>query len=86
MPSSLEYLYLVPLFIIAYMVAIDTNLAEYIYIRVFKETLIYIQSTALRYKLLAQLRYDTFLIKRGIVPRKFYKMAEEIRHQPVDPK
>ena len=86
MPSSLEYLYLVPLFIVAYMVAVDKNLADYIYIRVFKETVLYVQSTILKYKLLAQLRYDTFLIKRGIVPRKFYEMAKEIRQQPSDPK
>jgi len=80
MPSSLEYLYLVPLFIVAYMVAVDKNLADYLYIRVFKETVVNVQSTILKYKLLIRLKYDTFLIKRGIVSRKFYKMAEEIRH------
>jgi hypothetical protein len=86
MPSSLEYLYIVPLFIVAYMVAVDKNLADYLYIRVFKETVLYVQSTILKYKLLLQLRYDAFLIKRGIVSRKFYKMAKELRDQPVDPK
>jgi hypothetical protein len=86
MQSSLEYLYLVPLFIVAYMIAVDKNLADYLYIRVFKETVLCVQSTILRYRLLLQLRYDTFIIKRGIVPRKFYKMAKEIRDQPINSK
>ena len=72
---TLEYLYLAPLFIVGYMVAVDKNLADYLYLKLFRETVVNFQSAMLRYKLLAQLSYDRFILKRGVVPKKFFDMA-----------
>lgn len=83
---SLEYFYLAPLLLIAYAIAVDTNLSEYLYLKLFRESLLFIQTSLLKYKLLLQLRYDTFLIKRGIVPRRFHKMAKEISDTTNNPK
>jgi hypothetical protein len=83
----MEYIYLAPLFIILYMVAVDKNLAEYLYLKLLNEPVIALQTAVLKYRLLFSLRYDRFLMGRGIVPRRFYQMAEQIRNESgADPK
>lgn len=81
----MEYLYLAPLFIILYMVAVDRNLGEYLYLKLWDEPLLAIQTTMLKYRLLLSLRYDRFLLKRNIVPNRFYQMAKELRDKGLDP-
>lgn len=82
----MEYLYLGPLFIIFYMVAVDRNLGEYLYLKLWDEPALAIRTAMLKYRLLLSLRYDQFLLKRGIVPRRFYKMAEQLREEESDSK
>lgn len=74
-----DHFYLLPLFVITYMVAVDKNLSEYLFLRLVKQPMVGISSAVLKYKLLAQLNYDRFLIKRGVVPKRFYDMASSIR-------
>lgn len=82
----MDYLYLAPLGIVLYMVAVDPNLADYLYLRLFAEPVLWIRTTTFRYRLLLSLRYDTFLLKRGVVPRKFYDMANDLRNQSSESK
>lgn len=83
----MEYLYLGPLLIVIYMVAVDRNLGEYLYLKLLDEPVLLVRTTVIKYRLLLSLRYDRFLMKRGIVPRRFYDMAKQIRDTtPADPK
>lgn len=83
----MEYLYLGPLLIVIYMVAVDRNLGEYLYLKLLDEPVLLARTTVIKYRLLLSLRYDRFLMKRGIVPRRFYDMAKQIRDTtPADPK
>jgi hypothetical protein len=83
----MEYLYLGPLLIVIYMVAVDRNLGEYLYLKLLDEPVLLVRTTVIKYRLLLSLRYDRFLMKRGIMPQRFYDMAEQIRDStPADPK
>jgi hypothetical protein len=82
----MDYLYLAPLFIIFYMVAVDRNLGEYLYLKLWDEPALWLRTAVLKYRLLLSLRYDRFLMGRGIVPRRFYDMAKELRDPADDPK
>ena len=82
----MKYLYLAPMLIILYMIAMDKNLGEYLHLKLFDSTALWIRTTVLKYRLLFSLRYDRFLLKRGIVPKRFYKMVEEISHESSNPK
>jgi hypothetical protein len=75
----MEYLYLGPLIIVIYMVAVDRNLLEYLYLKIFDEPLLLIRTVVMKYRLLLSLRYDRFLMRRGIVPQRFHDMANQIR-------
>ena len=83
----MKYLYLGPLIIMIYMVAADRNLSEYLYLKLLDEPVLMVRTAMLKYRLLLSLRYDRFLMKRGIVPRRFYDMANQISSTtPADPK
>jgi hypothetical protein len=75
----MEYLYLGPLVIVIYMVAVDRNLLEYLFLKILDEPLLMIRTNIMKYRLLLSLRYDRFLLKRGIVPQRFHDMANQIR-------
>lgn len=82
----MNYLYLGPLLIVMYMVAVDRNLSEYLYLKLLTEPLLEVRTAVMRYRLLLSLRYDRFLMRRGIVPRRFHDMASQIRStMPADP-
>jgi len=83
----MEYLYLGPLLIVVYMVAADRNLVEYLYLKLLDEPMLSMRTTVVKYQLLLSLRYDRFLMRRGIVPQRFHDMANQIRSTtPADPK
>ena len=83
----MKYLYLGPLIIIIYMVAADRNLSEYLYLKLLDEPVLMVITAMMKYRLLLSLRYDRFLMKWGIVPRRFYDMANQISSTtPADPK
>lgn len=75
----MDYLPLVPLFVVVYVITVDRNVADLLYLKVVKVPMVWLATTALRYKLLLQLKYDTYRIKRGHIPRRFMDMAREIR-------
>ena len=82
----MEYLYLGPLLVVIYMVASDRNLSEYLCLKLLDEPLLGVRMAVMRYRLLLSLRYDRFLMRWGIVPRRFYDMANQIRSTtPADP-
>jgi hypothetical protein len=70
---------------IVYVIAIDQNVADYIYLRLVRVPLITLQSKALQLKLYVSLRWDIYMMRRGVVPKKFYDMASEIRNSLNDP-
>lgn len=72
-------LYLLPLVILVYLVSQDRNVADYIYLKVFKEFPLAIKMSWMKYTMLIQLRIDTYRMKRGHIPRKFMDMAKEMR-------
>lgn len=79
-------LYLLALFTIAYVVAVDKNVADYLYLKFVAEPRVIIQTTVLKYYLLARLRYDTYQIKRGIVSKRYMDMAKEVRESITESK
>jgi hypothetical protein len=72
-------LYLLALFTIAYVVAVDKNVADYLYLKFVAEPRVTIQTTVLKYYFLARLKYDMYQIKRGVVSKKYMDMAKEVR-------
>jgi hypothetical protein len=81
---AMDYLYLLPLLILLYMVSVDPNVSEYLYLKLVKSPWIFVQMFLMKQRLLIRLRYDTFMMKRGHVPGKFYKMSKSIR-DGIDP-
>lgn len=82
--STMDYLYLLPLLILLYMVSVDPNVPEYLYLKLVKSPWISFQMLLMKQRLLIRLKYDTFMIKRGYVQSKFYKMSKSIR-DGIDP-
>lgn len=81
---TMDYLYLLPLLILLYMVSVDSNVSEYLYLKLVKSPWIFVQMFLMKQRLFIRLRYDTFMMKRGHVPGKFYKMSKSIR-DGIDP-
>ncbi len=82
--TTMDYLYLLPLIILLYMVSVDSNVSEYLYLKLVKSPWVSTQMFLMKQRLMIRLRYDTFMIKRGHVPSKFYKMSKSIR-DGIDP-
>lgn len=80
----MDYLYLLPLLILLYMVSVDANVSEYLYLKIVKSPWVSVQMFLMKQRLLIRLKYDTFMIKRGYVQSKFYKMSKSIR-DGIDP-
>jgi hypothetical protein len=66
------------LFIVVYAVVIDRNVADYLYLRLFAQPIVSLQTLFLKHYLLLRLRYDTYQIKRGMVSRKYMDMAKQL--------
>ncbi len=79
-------LYLLVLFPIAYVIAVDRNVADYLYLKLVAEPRVIVQTFLLKYYLLARLRYDTYQIKRGIVSKRYMDMAKEVRDSITESK
>lgn len=79
-------LYLLALFTIAYVVAVDKNVADYLYLKFVAEPRVIIQTTVLKYYLLLRLKYDTYQIKRGYVSKRHMEMAKEVRDSVTESK
>lgn len=81
----MEYLPLLPLLVIAYIVTVDANVIDYLNLVLVQSPLLWIRTTVFKYKLLLRIKYDMFFIKRNMVQRRFMDMAEEIRNSDSDP-
>lgn len=66
------------LFVVVYAVVIDRNVADYLYLRLFAQPIVSLQTFLLKHYLLLRLRYDTYQIKRGMVSRKYMDMAKQL--------
>lgn len=66
------------LFILVYVIVLDKNVADYLYLKFVSEPALRARTELFKLRLLIQLRYDTYLIKRGHIARKYVKMAEEV--------
>lgn len=80
----MEYLSLLPLLVIAYIVTVDSNVIEYLNLVLVQSPLLWVRTTVFKYKLLFRIKYDMFFIQRKMVQRRFMDMAEEIRNSDSD--
>lgn len=67
------------LFPILYILSVDQNVVDYLYLRIFRELPVRVAGEMLKFRLLFSLKWDRFLMSRGRIPSKYYKMAEEVR-------
>jgi hypothetical protein len=74
-------IWLLFLFVVVYIVSIDRNVADYLYLQLFAQPILSIRTFFFKHYLLLQLRYETRQIKRGIVSRKYMDMAEQLRKE-----
>lgn len=74
------------LFIVVYVIIVDRNVADYLYLKLFAEPIQNVILYFWRIRLLAVLKYERFLMSRGHVAKKYYKMAEEVRKEVANPK
>jgi hypothetical protein len=74
------------LFVVVYAVVIDKNVADYLYLRLFAQPIVSLQTFFFKHYLLLRLRYDTYQIKRGVVSRKYMDMAKQLSKEMSEPK
>lgn len=74
------------LFVLVYIIVLDRNVADYLYLKFVSEPALRVRTELFKIRLLIQLRYDTYLIKRGYVGRKYVKMAKELSKELSEPK
>ena len=74
------------LFVLVYIIVLDRNVADYLYLKFISEPALRARTELFKLRLLIQLRYDTYLIKRGYVGRKYVKMAEQLSKELSKPK
>lgn len=77
----MNYLPLLPLIIVVYVVTVDPNVSDYLYLKLVKSSILTLQTQLFRIKLLIQLKYELFLLRQKIVPKRFYDMAKEVRRK-----
>lgn len=80
----MTYLPLVPLLIILYIVTVDRNVLDYLHLKLVLEPTLWVRTSALRLQLLARLKYDRHLLRRGHLPARFMDMAREISPDSPD--
>lgn len=80
----MEYLSLLPLLVIAYVVTVDSNVIEYLNLVLVQSPLLWVRTTIFKYKMLLRIKYDMFFIRRKMVQRRFMDMVEEIRNSDSD--
>ena len=80
----MTYLPLIPLFIIVYVVTVDKNVLDYLYLKFFSEPILWIRTNLLKAQLLARLKYDRYLLRKGYMPARFMDMAREISPESPD--
>jgi hypothetical protein len=80
----MEYLSLLPLLVIAYIVTVDSNVIEYLNLVLVQSPLLWVRTTIFKYKMLLRIKYDMFFIRRKMVQRRFMDMVEEIRNFDSD--
>lgn len=72
-------LYLVPLIIVFCLVAQDANVADYLYLKLFREFPLQVRMSAMRFRMRLGLAWDAYRMKRGHIPKRFMKMAAELQ-------
>ena len=80
----MEYLSLLPLLVISYIVNVDSNVIEYLNLVLVQSPLLWVRTTIFKYKMLLRIKYDMFFIRRKMVQRRFMDMVEEIRNFDSD--
>lgn len=66
---------------LAYIVAIDKNVGDYLYLKLIKTPILLIQIKIYQIRLYLQIRWGMFLMRRNIVPRKYFEMAKDITRE-----
>ena len=67
-----------------YIVTVDRNVLDFLYLKLVAEPILAFRTNLLKYQLLARLRYDRFLLNRNRIPRRFMDMAKEISPDSPD--
>jgi hypothetical protein len=76
-------LYLLPVFILFWLIVLDRNVLDYINLEL-SHLWIRIRTQIFKYRLLLGLGWDRMLMRRGHVPAKYVKMAEELMSKTAD--
>jgi hypothetical protein len=63
---------------LAYIVAIDKNVGDYLYLKLIRTPILLVQIKTYQIRLYVQIRWSMFLMRRNIVPRKYFVMAKDI--------
>lgn len=65
-----------------YVIAVDQNVSYYLYLALVRVPLLWVRARALQFRLYLSLRWNLYLMRKGITPQRFYDMASEIRNDP----
>lgn len=76
----MSYLSFLPVLVLVYVVSLDRNVSDLLYLKLISEPILRIKIAFFKYWLWFRLRYDLFLLKKGIIPKRFMDMAKEIRN------
>jgi hypothetical protein len=63
-------------------IAIDQNVGDFLYLKLVKVPLLFVRLRSYQLKLYIQLRFDMLLMRKGIIPKRFFDMAEQIDKTP----
>lgn len=76
-------LYLLPVLILFWMIVLDRNVLDFINLEL-SHLWIRIITQLFKYRLLIGLKWDTYRMKKGHVPRKYTKMAKDVLSKTPD--
>jgi hypothetical protein len=79
-------MWLLFLFVVIYVISIDRNVVDYLYLTLFAKPLQDFQIFLLKNYLLIRLKYELYQIKRGHVSRKHMDMAKQLREETSESK
>ena len=63
---------------LTYIVAVDRNVGDFLYLKLFKAPILLLKIRAYQLRIFIGIRYDIFMMNRGIIRKKYLDMASEI--------
>jgi hypothetical protein len=63
---------------LTYLVYVDRNVADYLYLKLIKTPILLVKIRAYQIRLYIAIRYEMLQMRRGVIPKKYFKMVSEI--------